>query len=183
MEKELTVPKLIAILAAVVALVTFFLPLISFKDSMREYYLSRADEKAFESLDMTYGEMVDISMYDYARVYFEAGEEVMRSKDMGILYGCLTSSVAVFALLIILSALGKKTILTLILDALFAGAFAVIIWDFNDRGIMPVSTADWGIAYFVFYPVAVIIALAAIWMFVVKHKNKKQKKLELSMNA
>ncbi len=75
-------------------------------------------------------------------------------------------------------ALGKKPILTLFWDILMAGAFWAINWDIVDRGIMPSGDAVWGIAYYVYYPVAAIISVAAIWMFTIKKRNKKLKAAE-----
>ncbi len=179
MENKLIVPKRIALFAAIVAIIAFFLPLVSQTEGSREYYMSRSDEKALESLNITFGDMLDISMFEYVRVYFSAEEaELHMSQGAGTFYGCLISSIALLALLIILCAMKSKPVLTLVFDAALAGIFASIVWDFGDRGIAPSSSLEWGIAYNLYYPIAVIIAVCAVWMFIVKRKIKKQKLME-----
>lgn len=174
--KKISLPRLIIIVAAICAIIAFFLPYISATDEYRSYINSRSDEKPFDTVNITVGEMADMSLFTYAKTYFQGGEELLRSKDSGIFYGILMSSVAGFAVLIILAALGEKPILTLILDILMAGSFYLINWDFVDRRIMPDSNRVWAISYYLYYPLAAIIAVCAIWMFVVKHKAKKEAK-------
>lgn len=171
------IPRIIIILVALVALVAFFLPYISATEEYRSYINFNADTKPFDSVDITIGEMADMSLFTYARTYFQGGEEILRSKGSGIFYGVLMSSVALLAILIILATLGNKPILTLILDVLMAGAFYLINWDFIDRRIMPDSNRVWGISYHLYYPIAAIIAVCAIWMFIVKHKAKNEAKI------
>lgn len=171
---KITIPRIIAIIAAVVAFVAFFLPYISATDDFRTYINAHADEKVYSSVDVTIGDMADMSLFTYARVYLQGGEEIFRSSGEGIFYGILMFSVAGFALLVILAALGKKPVLTLIFDLLMAGAFYLINWDFADRRIMPDSRRVWGISHGMYYPIAVVIAVCAIWMFIAKRKMKKE---------
>jgi len=170
---KINIPRMIAIIAAIIAIVAFFLPYISATDDFRTYINAHADEKVYSTVDLTIGDMADMSLFTYARVYFQAGEEVLCSKDSGIFYGVLMSSIAGFALLIALSALGKKPVLTLINDILMVGAFYLVNWDFLDRGIMPDSRRVWAISHSIYYPLAAVIAVCAIWMFIEKRKAKK----------
>jgi hypothetical protein len=176
MMNRITLPRLIIIIAAICAVVAFFLPYISATDEYRAYINNRSDEKPFNTVDITIGEMADMSLFTYAKTYFQGGEELLRSKGNGIFYGILMSAVAGFAVLIILTALGKKPMLTLIFDIFMAGSFYLINWDFIDRRIMPDNNRVWAISYHLYYPLAAIIAVCAIWMFVIKHKVKKEAK-------
>ena len=173
MEKKLTMPRVLIIISAMITMCAFFLPYISQTGDARAYYLAHDTAKLFDNVEMTASDMADISIFEYAKVYFLAGEETLKSKDAGISYGCLFSSLAIFSLLIMLCAVGKMPILIMLWDALMAGAFWIINWDIAGRGIMPVSTAEWGTAYYIYYPVAAVIAICAIWMFVIKRHNKK----------
>jgi len=76
--------------------------------------------------------------------------------------------------LVLLAAWGKKPILTLILDFLMASAFYLINWDFVDRRIMPDSRRAWAISYNLYYPLAAIIAICAIWMIIEKRRAKRE---------
>ena len=51
-------------------------------------------------------------------------------------------------------------------------------WDYTDRGVIPSSSYDWGLAHTLF-PIVAFIALAgAIWMLVMKIIAKKQLQAE-----
>ena len=103
---KITLPRFFIIIAAICAGVAFFLPYISATDEYRAYINNRSDEKPFNTVDITIGEMADMSLFTYAKTYFQGGEELLRSKGNGIFYGILMSAVAGFAVLIILTALG-----------------------------------------------------------------------------
>lgn len=168
------IAQIIIIVFTIVALLAFFLPYISATDDFRAYINKHADEKVYSTVDLTIGDMADMSLFTYGHVYFQGGEEVLHSKESGIFYGVLIFSVAGFALLVLLAAWGKKPILTLILDFLMASAFYLINWDFVDRGIMPDSRRAWAISYNLYYPLAAIIAICAIWMIIEKRRAKRE---------
>ena len=58
------------------------------------------------------------------------------------------------------------------------GAFKIICFDFEDRGVIPSSSFDWGIVYYLVYVIGVIIITGAIWLFIEKRKAKKLAKSE-----
>ena len=173
MNNKLSLPRLVAMVVAFIAIVTFFLPYISATDEYREYMSSRSEEKPIEGTDITVGDMMDMSLFEYARNYYQGGEAIFHSSGSGMFYGVLISAIAGFALLTLLAAWRKRPILTLICDLLMGGAFYLVNWDFVDRGIMPDSDRVWAIAYHLYYPLAAVIAVCAIWMFVVKRRMKK----------
>ena len=80
-------PRLIIIIAAICAVVLFFMPYISATEEYRSYLNSRADEKPFESVDITVGQMADMSLFTYAKTYFQGGEEFFRSPRQKIARG------------------------------------------------------------------------------------------------
>ena len=98
---------------------------------------------------------------------------IFNSRSTGILYAVIMASASGFAVLVALAALGKKPILTLILDILMAASFYSINWDFVDRRIMPNANRVWGLSHYLYYPIAALIAVGAIWMFISKHKEKR----------
>jgi len=132
-----------------------------------------ADDKLIDGVDITVGEMMDLSLFKYALVYQQGGDTLLHSSGSGMIYTVLYSAVPVFAILIMLAALRKRPLLTLLCDLLMGGAIWIINWDFADRGIMPDNDRLWAIAYYLYYPLAVIIAICAIWMFIEKRKIKK----------
>ena len=173
MTDRLTWPRRIAVVAALIAIVAFFLPYISATDDYRERMQYFADDKLIDGVDITVGEMMDLSLFKYARVYQQGGDALLHSSGSGMIYTVLYSAVPVFAVLILLAALRKRPILTLLCDLLMGGTIWIINWDFADRGIMPDSDRLWAIAYYLYYPLAAIIAICTIWMFIEKRKTKK----------
>ena len=173
MNDKMFLPRLIAMIAALCAIVAFFLPYISATDDYRSYMATRADEKPFNGVDITVADMMDMSLFEYARVYYQGGEAFFRSSGTGVFYGVLITLIGGFALLALLAAWRKRPVLTLICDLLMGGVFYLVNWDFVDRGIMPDSDRVWAIAHQLYYPLAAVIAVCAVWMFIVKRRLKK----------
>lgn len=173
MKMQLTWPRRIAVVAAFIAIAAFFLPYISATDEYRESMRYFAADKLIDGVDITVGEMMDLSLFKYARIYQQGGDALLHSSGSGMIYTVLYSAVPVFAILILLAALRKHPILTLLCDLLMGVTIWIINWDFVDRGIMPDSDRLWAIAYYLYYPLVVIIAICAIWMFIEKRKTKK----------
>ncbi|MDO4990762.1 MAG: hypothetical protein Q4E45_09690 [Eubacteriales bacterium] len=165
-------PRLIAMIVALIAIVGFFLPFISATQDYRDYMSDQVDDKPFDGVDITVGEIMDMSLFKYARVYFQGGEAFFGSGGMGTFYGVLMCLIPGLALLVMLAAWRGKPVLTLILDLLMGGAFYIVNWDFVDRGIMPSGDRVWAIAHHLYYPLAAIIAACAIWMFIVRRRTK-----------
>ncbi len=175
MSNNLRTPQLIAIVVALIAIVSFFLPFISATKEYSEYLDLRADEKVYNSSDLKVGDMKNLSLFDYAKVYLQAGKEIYRDQGTGIFYAILIGLVAVLAVLILLFALGKKPVAMIIFSILLGIDFFLINWDFTDRRIMPDSNRVWGIAHYAFYPIAVILLVCGIWILVEKKKLKHQR--------
>ena len=72
----------------------------------------------------------------------------------------------------------KKPIGIIIFDLLTMGAFWIICFDFEDRGVIPSSSFDCGIVYYLVYGIGVIIFAGAVWLFIEKRKAKKLAKAE-----
>ena len=78
----------------------------------------------------------------------------------------------------LLMTLIKKPIGIIIFDLLTMGAFKIICFDFEDRGVIPNNSFSWGIVYYLVYVIGVIIFTGAIWLFIEKRKAKKLAKSE-----
>ena len=177
---KVRLPSIIALLAALVALAAFFLPYISATEEYAAYIDTIADQVVYEAAELKAGDLKNISIFAYAKTYIMAGEEIFRNKTSGYIEGGAFAAVGVFALLTALWALGRRPILTFINNALMGGAFYLISWDVMDRSIMPDSRRFWGISHQLYYPLVAIIGICAIWMFVAKHKAKKQARAALT---
>ena len=167
------VPQIIAMLAAIVAIVAFFFPFISATEEYAQYIDSRATERVYPSTNITIGDMKYMSLYEYARVYYEARQDIFHDDASGVFYAAFIGSIALFAFLAFLFAWVKRPVLLLLNGLLIGGAFYAINWDFADRRIMPDSNRVWGISHKLIYPVAAILIVCAIWMFIAKRIEKK----------
>ena len=114
-----------------------------------------------------------MSLFEYAKIYFQAGKEIFSNESAGLFYAILIGAVGAFALLAFLCAWGKKPILLFITSALSGAAFYATNWDFMDRRIMPDSDRVWGIAHEMILPIAIALLVCAIWMLIAKHSEKK----------
>ena len=79
----------------------------------------------------------------------------------------------VFALLTVFLSLIKKPIGIIVSDILALIAFKIIHFDFEDRGVIPSSSYNWGITNYLTYIIGIITIIGAVWMFIEKKKNKE----------
>lgn len=166
---KLRFPQFIAVLLTLAAIAAFFLPYISSTEEYAKYLDQITDITVSETIDMTYGEMKDLSLFEYAKVYLkEFGDETY-----GIFYAVLTGSVGVFSFFAFLCASKKKPILLFIFSALIGLVSYSINIDFIQRGIMPNSNRVWGISHEILIPIAIALCACAIWMLIAKISIKK----------
>ena len=79
----------------------------------------------------------------------------------------------VFALLTVFLSLMKKPIGIIVSDILALIVFKIIHFDFEDRGVIPSSSYNWGITNYLTYVIGIIIIIGAVWMFIEKKKEKE----------
>lgn len=165
-------PRLIAVIVSLIAIVAFFLPFISATPDYAKYMDSRSNEKVYSSADLTVGDMKNMSLFEYAKVYAQTGKEIYRDPSAGTVYAVLIGAVGVAAIMTFLCALGKKPILIMVFSAIMGIAFYLVNWDFMDRRIMPDNNRVWGIAHAMYYPCVAILLISAIWLLIAKRKAK-----------
>lgn len=167
------VPKAIAIIVSIVTIIGLFLPYISATEDYASYLKTIKDQKIYESADMTAGDMREVSLFEYAKVYYQAGEEIFKDKNAGIFYSVMFGSPAILGLMLVLFAARKKPILMFLFSILLGLMLYLINWDVADRGIMPNYNRVWGIAHSMYYPCVAVLSGCSIWMFIVKRKMKR----------
>lgn len=172
-KNKLLIPFVVTLVGALMLLATLFLPFASATEDYRERLQKHPDSMYAEEISMTNEDAVNISLFEFGRMYAAAA-------DMGISKGiaivCLVL-LSVFAILVILTALFsalKKPIAAIIFNLLSFGTFLAIKWDFADRGVLPSSRYDWGIAQVACY-IGVIAGMAgAILLLTARIKEKRQ---------
>ncbi len=175
-KKRLMIPFVIALAGSLVLIITLFLPFASAKDDYKEYLRKYSDDMFSEEIEMTNKEAINLSLFEYGRIYAKTAEMGIQ-KAMSIT--CLVA-ISIFAVLVILTTLFsllKKPIVTIIFDLFSFGAFRLIMWDFNDRGVIPSRNYGWGIARYFCYIGAAVALVGAIYLLVTKLKIKKERKL------
>lgn len=169
--KLMRYPVLITIIGSVLMLLMLFLPFASATEDYKEKLLK------YEEIGMTNGEAVNISLFEFGKMYVEAANQGMH-KEISIACIVIISLFAGFAVLTLLLCLCKKSIGIIIFDLLTIGTFKIICFDFEDRGVLPSSSFDWGIVNWMVYVIGILVFAGAIWLFVEKKKAKKIAKVE-----
>ena len=170
------VSRIIVILAAIAVIAVFFLPYVSSTQEEKQFIEIQKNIKPLESVDMSLADFKDVSLFEFAKVYYGGGEELFGDATFGFVYTAIFCSVVFFAVLVLLSALINKPILAIIFSVLAGGMTYLINWDIRDRGGSPQDGMKWGIGYYLLYAIVVIMFICSIWMFVDKRKEKKRQK-------
>ena len=168
---------LITIIGAILLLLMLLLPYASATEDYEERLMKYADEMYVEEIGMTNADAVDISLLEFGRMYAEAVRQGLH-KEMSIACIAIISIFTGCAVLTLLMTLIKKPIGIIIFDLMTMGAFWIICFDFEDRGVIPSSSFNWGIVYYLIYGIGVIIFAGAVWLFIEKRKAKKLAKAE-----
>jgi len=168
-------PFLAVLIGSIMLVITLLLPFASANNEREEWLKEHPDSMYVEEIGMTNKESVNISMLEFGRIY-KAASEMEEFKLVGIICLVLISAFALFVALTALFAILKKPIAIMIFDALSFAVFCMLKWDFKDRGVIPSSSYDWGIAQYFCY-LGVIVAFAgAVMLLTVKIKQKKRNK-------
>ncbi|MGN0395718.1 MAG: hypothetical protein ACI4EF_10160 [Coprococcus sp.] len=175
-------PVLVTIMGAVLMLLMLFLPYASATEDYEERLKKNKDEIYLEEIGMTNADVVNMSLFEFEKIYVEAASQGIY-KEISITCIVIISIFTGCAVLTLLMALIKKPIGIIFLDLLTMGAFKVICYDFEYRGVIPSSKFNWGIVHYLVYGIGVIIFAGAIWLFIEKRKAKKLAKAEQNVTV
>ena len=173
--RKLLFPFLAMLIGSLMLVVTLFLPFASATEDYKERLEEYSDSMYVEELDMTNEEAINISLFEFARIYSVAAEMGM-SKGVSIACMVIIAAFGAFALLTLLFSVLKKPIPAIIFNLLAFAVFRITKWDFEDRGVIPNSNYDWGMAQYICYIGIVVVMVGAVALLVVKIKDKKQRK-------
>ena len=173
LSKNTVYPFWITLAGALLMAVMLFLPYASATEDFEKELMESPEQTYSMSTEMTNEEVVNISLFDYIKIDC-AGMDYAATKAVAVANLVVILIFGVFVLLTILMSILKKPIATIVFDVLAIIAFTVIHFDFSDRGIIPSSKYDWGIANYLTYILGVIVLAGAVWQFIEKRKAKKQ---------
>lgn len=144
---------------------------VEIKEALEKF----SDSMYIEELNMTNKEAINISLFELIRIYSsETGKEI--SNDLSIVYVVVIAAFAVFALLTLLFSILRKSIPVIVFNILTFAVLRLIIWDFEDRGVISNSRYDWGIAQYIGYIGIAIVMVGAVALLVVKKKDRRKQK-------
>lgn len=169
------IPFLVALIGSALMILTLFLPYTSATKDFAERIDSYPEALAYSDTDIKVSDVKNVSMVQYASMYGSNSKEILHQSSAGILYVSIVIGIGVFSILSLIFALRKKSIPIIIFDVLAFILFAVLCWDFKDRGLMEMAY-NWGVGYYLFYVGAILALAGAILLIVTKNKNKKQPK-------
>lgn len=174
---KLLLPFFVTVLGSILLIMTVFLPFASATDNHKEHLENYSDTMYVEELDMTNEDAIDISLFEYARMYSVLAEKGI-SKSVSIACIVIIAIFGGFSLLTLIFSIFKKAIPTLIFSILSFAAFYITKWDFKDRGVIPNDNYDWGLAETVCYIGIIVAIIGAIALLIVKIIDKKNSKME-----
>lgn len=168
-------PRAIAMFLAIIAIAAFFQPYINATEEYCRILDLAGSKKVYSTADLTFSDMKRMTLFDYAKVYLQAGQEIFPDDTIRIIYTALYGSIVVIAFLAFLFAMGRKPFLLLLSTLLLGGAAYLINLDFLQRGIMPDNNQVWGIAHEILLPVSELLLVFAVWMLIAKRIDKKRR--------
>ena len=158
--------KLVLVAAVICMIASIFLPYATATEENKEYILKHKNEKALDGLDYTYEELINVSMIEFVNI-----NDIVT--DDGIIYKIILACIGGFAVITGVWAFFGKGIRTIIFAVLSYGMFWFQSGDFESRKVVPSDSYKWGIAYYLFIIVTIVVIATAIAMkvFVVKKKS------------
>lgn len=145
-----TIVAALTIVMAALLVAAFFLPYASATADYRAA-LGELSENPF---GLANEELADISLFEYVRIYLNAAPE-----SFAALYVPATVAPAVLGVLTLLFSALRKPVPVIVFFVLAIAMSMLLTWDFEDRGVIPSSSYDWGEARWV-YLAAGIAAIA-----------------------
>lgn len=159
-----TIATMLTIVFAALLVAAFFLPYASAVEEYRAV-LGQLSENPF---GLANEELTDISLLEYVRIYLNAAPEAFVA-----VYVPLTVAPAVLGALTLLFSALRKPVPAIVFSVVTLGVTSLLSWDFEDRGVLPSDTYDWGVARWVYLAAGVAVIACAIWQIVLRRQARK----------
>lgn len=167
-----TIAVVVTIVAAALLVAAFFLPYAAGTQEFRDGLSSMSLNPYSKTLGMSNEDLADISLFEYVRIYSSSSELGM-SETFSMLYTALTAAAGVLGVLTLLFALLRKPIPVVVFSVLTVALSLLLNWDFEDRGVIPSTSYDWGIARWVYLVAGIAAVMLAIWQIVLRRQPKR----------
>ena len=160
------------IIAAALLVVAFFLPYAAGTQEFRDGLDLMSANPYSETLGMSNEDLSDISLFEYAQIYGSSSDLGM-GETFAMVYVPLTAAPAVLGALTLLFALLRKRIPAIVFSAFTVAMTLLLSWDFEDRGVIPSDSYDWGVAKWVYLLAGIVVVACAVWQIVLRRQSKK----------
>ena len=168
LNKKLTVPFVVALAGILVVVIALFLPYMTAVGEMAEYIEKFPDRIEIESLDLTAGDMANISVISVSKLITG-----IYGEDDGVIANAIVFVFGGFLVLTALFTILKKPIAIMIFDLLSFGTFAFLNFLMKEDFIGADKYA-WGVGYYIMLMAIVVVFASAVWMLVKKIVEKKK---------
>ena len=165
------IAAVVSIVAAALLVAAFFLPYAAGTQEYRESLDSMSANPYEETLGMSNDDLADVSLFEYARIYGASGELGM-PEEFALVYVPITVAAVVLGGLTLLFAALRKPIPSIVFSVLTVALTLFLNWDFEDRGVIPSDTYDWGIARWVYLVAGVAVVACAVWQIVLRKRMR-----------
>ena len=172
-KKTFTIPFAITLIFSILLVVCLFLPYSTATESYAELLNSYSDTVIYEEIDMNAKDVVNVSLFEYYKIYTNVGAEFFGSASFASFYAGLIVVIGAFSLLTLLFSVLKKSIPTIVFSVLSFATFYIQCWDYSDRGVVPSENYDLGIGCYLFYIASIAVLVGAIWLLICKKNEKK----------
>lgn len=166
-----TIASVATIVAALLLVAAFFLPYASGTQEFREGLSSMSANPYSETLGMSNEDLADISLFEYVRVYSASGELGMGDAFAAVYVPLMVAPAALGVLTLLFAAL-RKPIPSVVFSLLTVALTFLLNWDFEDRGVIPSSNYDWGIARWVYLVAGIAVIACAVWQVVLRKQSR-----------
>ena len=166
-----TIASVATIVAALLLVAAFFLSYASGTQEFREGLSSMSANPYSETLGMSNDDIADLSLAEYVRIYSAAGELGM-PEEFATVYVPLTVAPAALGVLTLLFAALRKPIPSAVFSVLTVSLTFLLNWDFEDRGVIPSSNYNWGIARWVYLVAGIAVIACAVWQIVLRKQSR-----------
>ena len=172
MKKKFTDSSIIALVAAVIMIVSLFLPYAAARPGFRQLIEMMPADMCIGNTDITMHSTLRVSMVEFLKIYGSSNEGAATEQFCTILVVVM----AVTALLVGVFSFLKKPVPMLFCNIAAFAAFYLHNGNYADRGVVPGAEYRFGIGYYLF-AVAAIVAIAG-GIFMLQDRKAKKKKEE-----
>ncbi len=184
--KKINVFKLIIVCACLLSFVGLILPYESSTKDYREDLQKYPDTINVQGVNLTNKDVINISIIENLRVY-TYGLDTINNGDASslglagsavkgefIINIVLIIVIIVSTVLVLLFAIFNRRVLSIIFSLLLLGSSLLMNFDIVSRGVMPSSRYTYGISYYL-YPIMAILMIIVTIVLIVKNKKEKNK--------